>query len=66
MASRRRFRRDMVKRPSPREQALMDGMRWSSDRREERGVECCLEQNGAYDHDLAGSPGNRRAVTLPP
>jgi phospholipase C len=51
----RRFHRDMVKRPTPREQALTDGKRSFPDRRGERAVECCLEQNGAYYHDLAGT-----------
>ena len=58
----RRFPRDMLKRPSPREQALTDGRRSFPDRRGERGVECCLEQNGAYDHDLAGPSGDRRTA----
>jgi hypothetical protein len=62
MASRRRTRRDMMKRPSPREQALSDGMRRSSVRRGERGVECCLKQNGAYYRHLAGSSVKRGAV----
>ena len=53
--SHRRFRRDLVKRPSPRKQALTDGMSGSRDRRGERAVECCLNQNGAYYHDLAGT-----------
>jgi hypothetical protein len=59
----RRFRWDMVKRPSPRKQALTDGMRSSPDRRGERAVECCLNQNGAYYRDLAAPAGNRRGVT---
>jgi|GEM_PF-1473776 len=54
----RRLHRDMVKRPTPREQALTDGMRSFPDRRGERAVECCLEQNGAYNHDLAGPSGD--------
>jgi len=58
MAPRRRIRRDMVKRPTPREQALMDGMKRFRDRRGERAVECCLKRNGAYYHDLAGTSGN--------
>ncbi len=58
----RRIRREMVKRPTPRKQALTDGMRRSRDRRGERAVECCLNQNGAYYHDLAVPAGNRRGV----
>jgi hypothetical protein len=54
MVSHRRFPRDLMKRPPPRKQALTDGMRRSPDRRGERAVECCLNQNGAYYHDLAG------------
>ena len=50
----RRFRRDMVKRPPPREQALTDGMTSFPDRRGERVVECCLKRKGAYYYDLAG------------
>jgi hypothetical protein len=53
MALRRRIHRDMVKRPTPREQALTDGMNSFRDRRGERAVECCLKRNGAYYHDLA-------------
>jgi hypothetical protein len=52
-ALRWRFHRDMVKRPTPREQALTDGMKRFRDRRGERAVECCPKQNGAYYHDLA-------------
>ncbi len=59
-----RIRRDMVKRPTPRKQALTDGMRSSPNRRGERVVECCLNQNGAYYHDLAAPAGNRRGVTI--
>ena len=55
---RRRLLPEMVKRPSPREQALSDGVRRFSDRRGERGVECCLKRNGAYYRDLAGPSGN--------
>jgi len=62
MVSHRRFRWDMVKRPTPRKQALTDGMTSSPDRRGERVVECCLNQNGAYYHDLAGTSGNWRAA----
>ena len=54
MVPHRRFPRDMVKRPPPRKQALSGGVRRSPDRRGERAVECCLNQNGAYYHDLAG------------
>ncbi len=50
----RRFRRDLVKRPPPQEQALIGGVRSLPDRRGERGVECCLKRKGAYYHDLAG------------
>jgi len=53
MAMRRRIHRNMVKRPTPREQALTDGMKRFRDRRGERAVECCLKQDGAYYHDLA-------------
>ena len=49
----RRFRRDMMKRPPPREQALTDGVRSFPDRRGERGVECCLKRKGAYYCHLA-------------
>jgi len=62
MMPHRRFHRDMMKRPSPRKQALTGGMRRSPDRRGERAVECCLNQNGAYYHDLAAPAGNRRGV----
>lgn len=41
MALRRRFPRDMMKRPTPLEQALSDGRRRSPDRRGGRAVECC-------------------------
>jgi len=58
----RRLRRDMMKRPPPREQAPSDGVRCFQDRRGERAVECCLNQKGAYYHDLAGSSGNWRAA----
>lgn len=61
----RRFHRDMVKRPPPRKQALTGGVRCSPDRRGERAVECCLNQNGAYYHDLAAPAGNRRGVSFP-
>ncbi len=61
--SHRRIRRDMVKRPSPRKQALTDGMRSSPDRRGERAVECCLNQNGAYYRALAAPARNRRGVS---
>ena len=61
-ASRWRFHRNMVKRPTPREQALTDGMKRFRDRRGERAVECCLKRNGAYYHDLAGASGNWRAA----
>ena len=44
----------MLKRPTPREQALTDGMNRFRDRRGERAVECCLKPNGAYYHHLAG------------
>ena len=57
-----RLRRNMVKRPTPREQALSDGVRCLPDRRGERAVECCLKRKGAYYHDLAGSSGNWRAA----
>jgi hypothetical protein len=53
MVTHRRFRRDMLKRPPPWEQALTGGLRSLPDRRGERAVECCLKQNGAYYHDLA-------------
>ena len=43
----------MVKRPTPLEQALMDGMKRFPDRRGERAVECCLKRKGAYYHHLA-------------
>ena len=62
MTSRRRVHRDMVKRPTPREQALTDGMNGFRDRRGERAVECCLKPNGAYYHHLAAPAGNRRGV----
>jgi len=52
----------MVKRPTPREQALTGGMRSFPDRRGERAVECCLKQNGAYYHDLAAPASTRRCV----
>jgi len=55
MVSHWRLHRDMVKRPTPREQALTDGMRSFPDRRGERAVECCLKRKGAYYHDLAGT-----------
>ncbi len=58
----RRLRRDLVKRPTPRKQALRDGRKGLPDRRGERAVECCLEQNGAYYYDLAGSLGTGRAA----
>jgi hypothetical protein len=58
----RRLLRDMVKRPTPREQALTGGMRRFPDRRGERAVECCLKQNGAYYHHLAGSSGDGRTA----
>jgi len=63
-ALRWRVHRDMVKRPTPREQALTDGMKRFRDRRGERAVECCLKQNGAYYHDLAAPASNRRGVFL--
>ena len=50
----RRLRRDMVKRPTPLEQALVDGMKRFPDRRGERAVEFCLKRKGAYYHHLAG------------
>ena len=59
----RRLPRDMVKRPSPREQALTDGMRSFPDRRGERAVECCLKRKGAYYHDLAAPASDRRGVS---
>jgi len=62
-ALRRRIHRDMVKRPTPREQALTDGMKRFRDRRGERAVECCLKRKGAYYHDLAAPAGNRRGVS---
>jgi hypothetical protein len=40
-APRRRFPREMVKRPTPLEQALSDGRRRSPDHRGGREVECC-------------------------
>ncbi len=52
----------MVKRPTPLEQALVDGMKRFPDRRGERAVECCLKRKGAYYHDLAGPSGNWRAA----
>lgn len=52
----------MVKRPTPREQALTDGMRSFPDRRGERGVECCLKRKGAYYHDLARTSVRWRAA----
>ena len=52
----------MVKRPTPLEQALVDGMKRFPDRRGERAVECCLKRKGAYYHDLAGTSGNWRAA----
>ncbi len=61
-APRWRIPRDLVKRPSPREQALTDGMNRHRDRRGERAVECCLNQNGAYYRHLARPSGNRRPV----
>jgi hypothetical protein len=57
-----RLRRDMLKRPTPREQALSDGRRRFPDRRGERAVECCLKRKGAYYHDLAAPARNRRGV----
>lgn len=69
MATRRRIHRDMVKRPTPREQALTDGMNRFRDRRGERAVECCLKRNGAYYHDLAApgiTPGALRASPASP
>jgi hypothetical protein len=62
MTPRRRIHRDMVKRPTPREQALTDGMKRFRDRRGERAVECCLKQNGAYYHHLVGPSGDRRTA----
>src|SRR5580658_4972203 len=62
MVVHRRFHRDMVSRPLPRKRGLTGGMRCSPDRRGERAVECCLNQNGAYYHDLAGSSGNWRTA----
>jgi len=62
MAPRRRIHRDMLKRPTSREQALTDGMNCFRDRRGERAVECCLKRNGAYYHDLAAPARNRRGV----
>jgi len=62
MGSPRRIPREMVKRPTPRKQALNDGMRSFPDRRGERAVECCPKQKGAYYHDLAGPSGNWRAA----
>ena len=58
--SHRRLRRDLLKRPTPLEQALMDGMKRFPDRRGERVVECCLKRKGAYYHDLAVPARNRR------
>ncbi len=58
----RRLRRDMMKRPTPREQAPTGGMRRFPNRRGERAVECCLNQKGAYYHNLAGPSGNWRAA----
>lgn len=63
--SHRRFRRNMVKRPPPLEQALRDGMRRFPDRRGERAVECCHERKGAYSHHLAAPASDRRGVTRP-
>jgi len=60
----RRVRRDMVKRPTPREQALTDGMKRFRDRRGERAVECCPKRKGAYYHDLAAPASNRRCVIV--
>lgn len=60
--SHRRFRREMMKRPPPREQALIGGVRSLPDRRGERGVECCLKRKGAYYHDLTGAPVTGRAT----
>jgi hypothetical protein len=48
-----RLHREMMKRPTPREQALSDGMKSFPDRRGERAVECCLNQKGAYYCHLA-------------
>ena len=62
MRSPRKLHREMVKRPTPREQALSDGVRGLHDRRGERAVECCLKQKGAYYCDLAGALGNWRAA----
>ena len=53
-----RLHRNLLKRPPPRKQALKDGRRRFPDRQGERAVECCLKQNGAYYHDLAGTSGN--------
>lgn len=63
MVLHRRFRRDMMKRPPPLEQALSDGMRRFPDRRGERAVECCHERKGAYSHHLAAPARNRRCVS---
>ena len=52
----------MVKRPPPREQAPIGGVRCLPDRQGERAVECCHEPKGAYGDHLVGAPGNRRAA----
>jgi len=57
MAKNRRFPSEMLKRPTPLEQALSDAMGRSPDRRGERAVECCLEQNRAYSRHLAPLDG---------
>ena len=62
MVSHRRFRRDMMKRPPPREQALTDGVKRFPDRRGERVVECCLKRKGAYYYDLAGTSESWRTA----
>ncbi len=56
----RRLPTDMVKRPTPREQALVGGWKRFPDRREERGVECCLKQKGAYYGDRTAPAQKRR------
>lgn len=56
----RRLLKDMVKRPTPREQAREGGWKRFPDRREERGVECCLKPKGAYYGDRTAPAQARR------
>src|SRR5579875_2232774 len=60
----RRLPTEMVKRPTPREQAREGGWMRFPDRREERGVECCLKQKGAYYGDRTAPAQLRRCPHL--